>query len=149
MPLKNLLGLQSNPASSSPFSPSATQKSQLKETEASVPSEQAQESLLTRSSVPSLDFSPPDPTEQRTGASSRDNMSSPDRQRRTMARAALGSFTLGIGIQMVYIGRECEPEELRGKKMMPQNSFHNLDRAPVLHMIRTCASDSNARQVDV
>ncbi|KAJ3822540.1 HAD-like protein [Lentinula raphanica] len=109
----------SNPASTSPSSPSATQNTQLKETEASVP---AQEPLLTRSSVPSLDFSPPDPTEQRTGASSRDNMSSADRQRRTMARAAFGLFTLGIGLQMVYMGREWEPEELRAKKMTLENA---------------------------
>ncbi|KIK50841.1 hypothetical protein GYMLUDRAFT_266045 [Collybiopsis luxurians FD-317 M1] len=83
------------------------------------PSQESKEPLLTRSSVPSLDFSPPDPAEQgRTGASGRDNLSSADRRRRAYARVALGLFALGIGANVVFMGREWEPEELKGKKMV-------------------------------
>ncbi|KAJ3980142.1 HAD-like protein [Lentinula detonsa] len=105
-----------------PPPPSATQNHDPNETEASVPSEQLKEPVLTRSSVPSLDFSPPDPTEQRTGASSRDSLSSTDRQRRAFARAAFGLFTLGIGLQVAYMGREWELEELQMKKMTLNNA---------------------------
>lgn len=98
--------------SSSPPPPPPAQNSDPKE------SEQIEQPVLTRSSVPSLDFSPPDPAEQRTGASSRDNLSSADRQRRAFARVAFGLFTLGFGLHVAYMGREWEQEELQEKKLV-------------------------------
>lgn len=86
--------------------------------------------LLTRSSVPSLDFSPPDPTEQRqkTGASSRDDLSSADRQRRKFGKYLLGVFALGVGLNVAYMGREWDQEDLAQMKMvcdfLPFNLHH-------------------------
>lgn len=76
--------------------------------------------VLTRSNVPSLDFSPPDPTEERqkTGASPRDSVSSADRKRSKWGRGALGVFALGVGLNVAYMGREWEPEELQQSKMV-------------------------------
>ncbi|KAJ4499768.1 HAD-like domain-containing protein [Lentinula lateritia] len=102
--------------SSSPPPPPPAQNSDPKE------SEQIEQPVLTRSSVPSLDFSPPDPAEQRTGASSRDNLSSADRQRRAFARVAFGLFTLGFGLHVAYMGREWEQEELQEKKLTLENA---------------------------
>ncbi|KAJ4471462.1 import inner membrane translocase subunit tim-50 [Lentinula aciculospora] len=109
-------------SSSSPPTSSSTPNIDSKETESPLTSEQIKEPVLTRSSVPSLDFSPLDPTEQRTGASSRDSLSSADRQRRMYARIAFGLFTLGIGLNVAFMGREWEPEELEAKKMTLENA---------------------------
>ncbi|KAL4068765.1 HAD-like domain-containing protein [Scleroderma yunnanense] len=73
------------------------------------------------SHVPSLDFHPieqePGQT-QRTGAkSSKDSLSSIERKRRLLARFSLAILAVGIGVQLVYLGREWDPEEFKGKKL--------------------------------
>lgn len=73
------------------------------------------------SSVPSLDFSPPEPTEgpQRTGAkSSKGSLSSGERKRRAMGRITLAVLALAFGVNTVYMGREWEEDELRVKKLV-------------------------------
>lgn len=78
--------------------------------------------LPSASHVPSLDFQPteqgPERT-QRTGAkSSKDSLSSIERKRRLLARFSLAILAVGIGVQLVYLGREWDPEEFKGKKLV-------------------------------
>lgn len=77
----------------------------------------------SRQTALSLDFSPEagahDGPTQRTGArSSKDSLSSIERKRRLMGRAALGAFGLGAIAGTIYLGREWEPEELAAKRMV-------------------------------
>lgn len=72
------------------------------------------------SSVPTLDFSPPEPSEeaQRTGAmSSKEYKTVSERTRRSRTRISLALLFLGFGASAVYMGREWEEEELKLKKM--------------------------------
>jgi import inner membrane translocase subunit TIM50 len=132
------------PLSSKPPSPNENTESKAAETPAATPDP---ETPLTRSNLPSLDFSPPDPSseQKRTGASSRDNLSSADRQRRAYARIFFGLFTLGIGFHVAYMGREWDGEELERKRMvcfflvsLALSSVANF----FLLDIRECTSDS-------
>ncbi|KAG5644307.1 hypothetical protein DXG03_008725 [Asterophora parasitica] len=75
---------------------------------------------LPSGSVPSLDFSPPDPAEQqqRTGArSSRGTLSSAEKKRRNMGRLTLAILTVAFGVNTIHMGREWEEEELAAKKL--------------------------------
>ena len=82
---------------------------------------------ITPSSVPSLDFSPPEPStgeRQRTGArSSKGSLSSAERQRRTMSRAALLMLAAALSINTIYMGREWDADELKAKKMVASYRF--------------------------
>ena len=72
-------------------------------------------------SVPTLDFSPPEPLEeaQKTGAmSSKGYKTASERTRRSRARVFLAILFLGLGASAVYMGREWEEEELKLKKMV-------------------------------
>lgn len=56
---------------------------------------------------------------QRTGAkSSKDSLSSIERRRRYLGRVALGAFAIAFGVQVFYMGREWEEDELRSKKLV-------------------------------
>ena len=73
------------------------------------------------SSVPTLDFSPPEPSEeaQRTGAmSSKEYKTVRERTRRSRTRISLALLLLAFGANAVYMGREWEEEELKVKKMV-------------------------------
>lgn len=73
------------------------------------------------SSVPTLDFSPPEPSEeaQRTGAtSSKEYKTVSERTRRSRMRISLALLFLAFGAGAVYSGREWEEEELKMKKMV-------------------------------
>ncbi|CCM03006.1 uncharacterized protein FIBRA_05121 [Fibroporia radiculosa] len=85
------------------------------------PSPNSQQSS-SPSSLPSLDFAPSVEDEQqqqeRTGArSSKNSLSSIERRRRVLIRAALGVLLLGAGVETWLMGREWEDHELREKKM--------------------------------
>ncbi|KDQ12025.1 hypothetical protein BOTBODRAFT_113621 [Botryobasidium botryosum FD-172 SS1] len=68
------------------------------------------------SSLPSLDFAPPDAEPQRTGAkSAKDSLSSIERKRRVYSRAALALMGLGLGAGWLYMGREWEADEAKPK----------------------------------
>ncbi|KAG6332746.1 hypothetical protein ID866_6344 [Astraeus odoratus] len=79
------------------------------------------------SQLPSLDFQPrereqePERTERTGAKSSRDSLSSIERRRRFLARFSLGLLALGIGVQLVYLGREWGPDELKDKKIKPED----------------------------
>ncbi|KAF5377416.1 hypothetical protein D9757_009710 [Collybiopsis confluens] len=109
-----------------PPPPSAAAESTSKSAPSSSSSPEPKETTglpdLTRPSVLSLDFSPPDPAEQRTGASSRDKLSSADHQRRAFARVAFGMLALGVGMNVAYMGREWDAEELKEKKLTLENA---------------------------
>ncbi|KAF8058619.1 HAD-like protein [Lyophyllum atratum] len=87
---------------------------------------------LQPGSVPSLDFAPPDPTEQqRTGArSSKGSLSSAERKRRNTGRLALALLAVAFGVNTVYMGREWEEDELKAKKM-------TMEQAPSTWLGRT------------
>jgi mitochondrial import inner membrane translocase subunit TIM50 len=73
------------------------------------------------SSVPTLDFSPPEPSEegQKTGAmSSKGYKTASERTRRSRIRISLAVLFLAFGAYAVYTGREWEEEELKMKKMV-------------------------------
>ena len=73
------------------------------------------------SSVPTLDFSPPEPLEeaQRTGAmSSKGYKTASERTRRSRTRISLAVLFMALGANAVYMGREWEEEELKLKKMV-------------------------------
>ncbi|KAG6899282.1 hypothetical protein C0993_011667 [Termitomyces sp. T159_Od127] len=75
--------------------------------------------------LPSLDFSPPDPSEQQqtTGArSSKGSLSSAERQRRFIGRVALAMLTAGLVVNTIHMGREWDEEELKAKKMTIENA---------------------------
>ncbi|KAF8809047.1 HAD-like protein [Phlegmacium glaucopus] len=72
------------------------------------------------SSVPTLDFSPPEHSEgaQRTGAtSSKEYKTVSERTRRSRTRISLALLLLAFGANAAYMCREWEEEELRMKKM--------------------------------
>ncbi|KAG9308604.1 hypothetical protein JVU11DRAFT_11711 [Chiua virens] len=77
----------------------------------------------TRSSLPSLDIDPAKRLDQaerteRTGAkSSKDSLSSIERRRRFLARTSLGILAIAVGVQVLYLGREWEADELASKKV--------------------------------
>ncbi|THU98030.1 HAD-like protein [Dendrothele bispora CBS 962.96] len=111
-------------------SPSKTQNEQSRSKDAAESTKDSSETLgaseqptMTRpnlSSVPSLDFSPPDPREeaQTTGArSSRDTLTSAEQQRQRMGRVMLGVLTLALGMGLWHMGREWDEEELKRKKL--------------------------------
>ncbi|KAG6829171.1 hypothetical protein H0H92_005426 [Tricholoma furcatifolium] len=81
---------------------------------------------LASGSVPSLDFSPPEPEQQqqhRTGArSSKGSLSSAERQRRFVGQIALAMLTAALAVNTVHMGREWEEEELKAKKMTIENA---------------------------
>lgn len=72
------------------------------------------------SSLPSLDFQPAEPEPektQRTGAkSSKDSLSSIERKRRFLGRLSLGVLAVALGVQVVYLGRDWETDELKERK---------------------------------
>lgn len=73
------------------------------------------------STVPTLDFSPPEyePEAKTTGAkSSKGSLSTNERKRRFMSRVSLAVLTLGFTAQAIYMGREWEEDELKGKKIV-------------------------------
>ncbi|KAG6891171.1 hypothetical protein C0992_009786 [Termitomyces sp. T32_za158] len=75
--------------------------------------------------LPSLDFSPPDPSEkqQTTGArSSKGSLSSAERQRRFVGRVALAMLTAGLIVNTIHMGRDWDEEELKAKKMTVENA---------------------------
>ena len=75
----------------------------------------------TMSSVPTLDFSPPEPSAeaQKTGAmSSKGYKTASERTRRSRTRISLAVLFLALGANAVYMGREWEEEELKMKKMV-------------------------------
>ncbi|RDX48583.1 NIF-domain-containing protein [Lentinus brumalis] len=77
------------------------------------------------SSVPSLDFSPgeEDARQERTGAkSSKDSLSSIERRRRFMGRVSFAFMLAGAGAATWYMGRPWEEDELRAKKMSPEEA---------------------------
>lgn len=80
----------------------------------------AESTSIPASGLPSLDFSPSEPEEpQRTGAkSSKGSLSSSERKRRFMGRVSLAVLALAFGVNVVYMGREWEEEELLAKKMV-------------------------------
>ena len=76
---------------------------------------------MPMSSVPTLDFSPPEPSEeaQKTGAmSSKGYKTASERTRRSRIRISLAVLFLAFGAHAVYMGREWEEEELKMKKMV-------------------------------
>jgi hypothetical protein len=73
------------------------------------------------STVPSLDFSPTEPLQerQRTGArSSKDSLTSVERKRRVTGRILVGVLVLAVGLNAVHMGREWDGEELHRRKMV-------------------------------
>ena len=76
------------------------------------------------SSLPSLDFDPAERPENaertgRTGAkSSKDTLSSIERRKRYLARVSLGILAIALGVQVLYLGRDWEADELSNKKMV-------------------------------
>lgn len=78
----------------------------------------------TTSSLPSLDFDPAERLEQaegtgRTGAkSSKDSLSSIERRRRYLGRVSLGILAIALGVQVLYLGRDWEADELANKKLV-------------------------------
>lgn len=82
-------------------------------------------SAAPSSSLPSLDFLPSEKEEpqERTGArSSRDSLSSIERQRRFMGRVTAVGVLLGAGAYTWYLGREWEEDELKAKKLVCMHS---------------------------
>ncbi|KAF9262545.1 HAD-like protein [Marasmius fiardii PR-910] len=105
-----------NPGSSSSSSSKTTEPSEASEQQAPVEEPVAGQ----QSSVPSLDFSPTDPTEGqgRTGArSSKDTLSSAEQRRRNFGRVLGALFLLGLGLNTIHMGREWSEEELKAKRM--------------------------------
>lgn len=76
--------------------------------------------------LPSLDFQPSEPEQpraERTGAkSSKDSLSSIERKRRVLVRSSLVLIAVGVGLQLVYLGRQWDEEELKAKKIKPQDA---------------------------
>ncbi|KAG7091437.1 hypothetical protein E1B28_010473 [Marasmius oreades] len=108
------------PSSASSSTPAPDEPSGASEQQVPV-----QEPVTRQSSVPSLDFSPTDPSEGqgRTGArSSKDTLSSADQQRRNFGRVTAVLFLLGLGLNTVYMGREWSEEELKAKKLTIKNA---------------------------
>ena len=73
------------------------------------------------SSVLTLDFSPPEPSEeaQKTGAmSSKGYKTASERMRRSRVRVSLALLFLALGAHAVYMGREWDEEELKLKMIV-------------------------------
>lgn len=67
----------------------------------------------------SLDFSPEEKDTERTGAkSSKDSLSSIERQRQFLGRSVLAILGVGVITGCVYLGREWDDEELKRKRMV-------------------------------
>ncbi|KAG2129760.1 HAD-like domain-containing protein [Suillus clintonianus] len=85
-------------------------------------------------SLPSLDFQPAEPEPektQRTGAkSSKDSLSSIERKRRFLGRLSLGVLAVALGVQVVYLGRDWEADELKARKQ-------TVEEAPSGRWVRT------------
>ncbi|KZT03903.1 HAD-like protein, partial [Laetiporus sulphureus 93-53] len=77
---------------------------------------------LSPSSLPSLDFSPEVEGErqrEQTGArSSKGSLSSSERRRRNMVRAAMGVLLVGAAVEAWVMGNDWEEEELKAKKIV-------------------------------
>lgn len=77
-------------------------------------------------SLPSLDFQPAEPEPektQRTGAkSSKGSLSSIERKRRFLGRLSLGVLAVALGVQVVYLGRDWETDELKGRKQTAEEA---------------------------
>ncbi|KAF7308717.1 Mitochondrial import inner membrane translocase subunit TIM50 [Mycena chlorophos] len=83
----------------------------------------------TLTNLPSLDFSTE--REQPTGAkSSKDSLSSGEVRRRRLGRLAAVVLAAGLGLQVLNLGREWDPEELKAKKL-------TLETAPATRWDRT------------
>ncbi|KAF8623313.1 hypothetical protein AX17_001618 [Amanita inopinata Kibby_2008] len=102
--------------------PSTPPSSSIKQ--GSEPSQQpAPESTpnINTSELPSLDFLPPEAKEEgpkRTGArSSKDSLTTGERQRRYALRVTFAMLLLGLGVNAIYMGREWDKEELETKRM--------------------------------
>ncbi|KAF8959901.1 HAD-like domain-containing protein [Flammula alnicola] len=81
--------------------------------------------LTPVSGVPTLDFSPPEYEQEAktTGAkSSKGSLSTNERKRRFMSRVSLAVLALAFAGQAVYMGREWEEDELKAKKMKPEDA---------------------------
>ncbi|KAI6145379.1 HAD-like protein [Pisolithus tinctorius] len=93
---------------------------------ASQPADKGLHQTPPPSHLPSLDFQPSEPEQtrtERTGAkSSKDSLSSIERKRRVLARLSLGLIAVGVGLQLVYLGRQWDEEELKAKKIKPQDA---------------------------
>ncbi|KAK7691967.1 hypothetical protein QCA50_005372 [Cerrena zonata] len=77
------------------------------------------------SSVPSLDFSPVEESQERerTGArSSKDSLSSIERRRRFMSRVSLAFMLFGAGMGTWYLGRDWEDGELKELRIKPEEA---------------------------
>lgn len=70
----------------------------------------------TSSSLPSLDFDPAERTERTGAKSSKDSLSSIERRRRYLGRLSLGILAIALGVQVLYLGRDWEADELANKK---------------------------------
>ncbi|KAG6820317.1 hypothetical protein H0H93_002404 [Arthromyces matolae] len=77
--------------------------------------------------LPSLDFSPADPSsqqqQQQTGArSSKGTLTSAEKQRRVFGRVLLAMLAAGLAVNAVHMGRDWEEEELKAKRMTLENA---------------------------
>lgn len=104
----------------------------------------------TTSTLPSLDFDPAERLEHaertgRTGAkSSKDSLSSIERRRRYLGRVSLGILAIALGVQVLYLGRDWETDELENKKIVrsslvsfccdPDVFLACLDRRSKMHL---------------
>ncbi|KAK2464401.1 hypothetical protein APHAL10511_003549 [Amanita phalloides] len=78
------------------------------------------EHKINVSELPSLDFVPAEPSEEpkRTGArSAQDTLTTGEKQRRHAYKLILAMFGIGLGANVIYMGREWETEELERKRM--------------------------------
>ncbi|KAI0785773.1 HAD-like domain-containing protein [Abortiporus biennis] len=80
------------------------------------------------SSLPSLDFIPKEESssegpQERTGArSSKDSLSSIERKRRFLSRVSIAFLLLGAGAATWHLGREWEEDELKEKRLKPEDA---------------------------
>ncbi|KAF9471782.1 HAD-like protein, partial [Pholiota conissans] len=80
------------------------------------------EPTATPSSVATLDFSPQYEETKTTGAkSSKGSLSTNERKRRLMSRVFLALLGLGFTAQTIYMGRDWDEDELKGKKIKPED----------------------------
>ena len=114
--------LRSIPSGTRAASKKSANNQQKKAEDAPVPPEQVQGGGADiKSSLPSLDFSPEEPKEERetTGArSSAGSLSSIERRRRAMARLMLLGGAAGLLAYGFYLGREWEEDELKARKLV-------------------------------
>lgn len=77
--------------------------------------------LDTPSSLPSLDFNPAEADavpKGRTGATSRSNVSSAEQERQKMGRITAGVLFLAFGLNVAYMSRDWEKDELEANKLV-------------------------------